>query len=95
MRTITGLVRIALATVMAASNGPTTDGSIPWQDRSGQAALVACTLLALITFFTSHSHVDILAHASVEINQQIKIPLLVAALALLVGEDEVCSEGVV
>jgi len=42
-----------------------------------------------------HSHVDIPAHVSIAVNQQIGIPLLLAALAALFGEDEVFSEGVV
>ena len=46
-------------------------------------------------FFTSYGHVDIPAHVSVEVNQQIGIPLLLTAPAALVGEDEVFSEGVV
>jgi hypothetical protein len=64
-------------------------------DRSGQAAFVAGSLVVLLTFFTSYSHVDIPAHISFEVNQQIGIPLLLAALAALVGEDEVFSVGVV
>ena len=35
------------------------------------------------------------AHASIAVNQRIRIPLLLAALAALVGVDEVFSEGVV
>ena len=80
---------------MVQSNAPTTEVYFPWLDRSGQAALVASSLVVLITFFTSHSHVDIPAHESVTVNQQIGIPLLLAALAALVGEDEVFSEGLV
>ena len=37
-----------------------------------------------IGFFTSYSHVDIPSHESVAINQQIGIPLLLAAMAALV-----------
>ena len=80
---------------MAQSNAPTTEVPFPWLDRSGQAALLAGSLVVLITFFTSYSHVDIPAHESVSVNQQIGIPLLLAALAALFGEDEVFSEGVV
>jgi hypothetical protein len=53
MRTITGSVRIAVATVIEASNAPTAEVPLPWLDRSGQAALVAGSLVVLITFFTS------------------------------------------
>ena len=41
----------------------------------------ACFAIGL---FTSYSHVDIPSHESVAINQQIGIPLLLAALAALV-----------
>jgi len=95
MRTIAGSVRIAVATVMEASNAPTTGVPFPWLDRSGQAALVAGSLVVLFTFFTSYSHVDIPSHDSVAVNQQIGIPLLLADLEALVGEDEAFSEGVV
>jgi hypothetical protein len=74
MRTIAGSVRIAVATVMEASNAPTAEVPFPWLDRSGQAALVAGSLVVLITFFTSKSHVNIPSHASIAVNQQIGIP---------------------
>jgi len=38
---------------MAQSNAPTTEVPFPWLDRSGQAALLAGSLVVLITFFTS------------------------------------------
>ena len=78
---------------MAQSNAPTTEVPFPWLDRSGQAALVAGSLVVLITFFTSYSHVDIPAHESVTVNQQIGIPLLLAALAALVGEVKLASNN--
>ena len=78
---------------MAQSNTSTTEVPFPWLDRSGQAALVACSLVVLITFFTSYSHVDIPAHESVTVNQQIGIPLLLAALAALVGEVKLASNN--
>ncbi|MCX5948560.1 MAG: hypothetical protein NTY67_10375 [Cyanobacteria bacterium] len=65
----------------------------PWLDRSGLAALLAGTLIILITFFTSYSHVDIPAHDSIQVNQQIGIPLLVAALAALFGEVKLASHN--
>ena len=67
---------------------------MPWLDQFGLAALLAGSLLVLIRFFTSYSHVDIPAHESIAVNQEIGIPLLLAALAALVGVDEVFSEGV-
>ena len=63
---------------MAQSQGLTTEESFPWLDQSGLAALLAGSFVVLITFFTSYSHVDIPSHESVEINQQIGIPLLLA-----------------
>ena len=80
---------------MAQSKNLITEEPIPWIDQSGLSVLVAGTLVVLITFFTSYSHVDIPSHISIEVNQQIGIPLLLAALAALVGEDEVFSVGVV
>jgi hypothetical protein len=65
----------------------------PWLDRSGLAALLAGTLIILITFFTSYSHVDIPAHDSIQVNQQIGVPLLIAALAALFGEVKLASHN--
>ncbi|MCX5953129.1 MAG: hypothetical protein NTZ40_06470 [Cyanobacteria bacterium] len=93
MRTIDGPLRIALATVMEAKKDLTTEEPIPWLDQSGLAALLAGSLVVLITFFTSYSHVDIPAHDSVAVNQQIGIPLLLAALAALVGEVKLASNA--
>jgi hypothetical protein len=92
MRTIAGPLRIALATVMSQSNDLTTEEPIPWLDQSGLAALVAGSLVVLIT---SYSHVESPTQASIAVNQQIGIPLLHAALAALVGVDVVFSVGVV
>ena len=75
---------IALATVMSASKDLTTEDPFPWLDQSGLAAQLAGSLVVLITFFTSYSHVDLPAHESVAVHQQIGIPLLLAALAALV-----------
>jgi hypothetical protein len=71
MRTIAGPLRIALVAVMAQSKDLTTEELIPWLDQSGLAALVAGSLVVLIT---SYSHVDIPAQASIAVNQQIGIP---------------------
>ena len=79
----------------AHNNGLTAKDPYPWLERSGLAALLAGSMLVLITFFTFYSHVDIPAHASIAVNQQIRIPLLSAALAALVGVDVVFSVGVV
>jgi hypothetical protein len=57
------------------------------------AALLAGTLILLITFFTSYSHVDIPAYGSIQVNQQIGISLLFAALAALFGEVKLASNG--
>ena len=59
---------------------------MPWLDQFGLAALLAGSLLVLIRFFTSYSHVDSPAHESIAVNQEIGIPLLLAALAALAGE---------
>ena len=69
---------------MSESKGLTAEEPFPWLDQSGLAALLAGSLVVLINFFTSYSHVDIPSHESVAINQQIGIPLLLAALAALV-----------
>jgi len=82
-----------LATVNAHGNSLTAEESIPWLDRSGLAALLAGTLIILITFFTSYSHVDIPAYHSIAVNQQIGISLLIAALAALVGEIKLASNN--
>jgi hypothetical protein len=82
-----------LATVITQDKGLISEEPIPWLDRSGLAALLAGTLVVLITFFTSYSHVDIPAHASIRLNQQIGIPLLLAALAALVGEVKLASNN--
>jgi len=90
MRAIAGPLRIALATVLAQSKDLTTEEPIPWLDQSGLAALVAGSLVVL---FTSYSHVDSPAQASIAVNQQIGIPLLLAALAALVGEIKLASNA--
>jgi len=65
----------------------------PLLDRSGIAALLAGTLIILITLFTSYSHVDIPGHGSLPIHQQIGVPLLVAALAALSCEVKLASNS--
>jgi hypothetical protein len=78
---------------MEAIKDLTTEEPIPWLDQSDLAALVAGSLVVLISFFSSYSHVDIPAHASIAVNQQIGIPLLLAALAALVGEVKLASNA--
>ena len=82
-----------LVTVMEESIGETAQEPFPWLDRAGLAALLAGTLVLLITFFTSYSHVDIPAYGSIQVNQQIGISLLFAALAALFGEVKLASNG--
>jgi hypothetical protein len=82
-----------LVTVMEESIGETAQEPFPWLDRAGLAALLAGTLILLITFFTSYSHVDIPAYGSIQVNQQIGISLLFAALAALFGEVKLASNG--
>ena len=82
-----------LATVMVEAIGLAQKEPFPWLDRAGLAALLAGTLILLITFFTSYSHVDIPAHGSIQVNQQIGISLLFAALAALFGEVKLASNG--
>ena len=93
MRTIAEVVRSGLAMLTAQNKGPTATDPYPWLDRSGLAALMAGSLLVLITCFTSYSHVDIPSHASIAVNQQIGIPLLLAALAALFGEVKLASNN--
>jgi hypothetical protein len=79
--------------VMMEAIGETAQEPFPWLDRAGLAALLAGTLILLITFFTSYSHVDIPAQGSIQVNQQIGISLLFAALAALFGEVKLASNG--
>ena len=83
-----GLVMVMLEAIGLAQKEP-----FPWLDRAGLAALLAGTLILLITFFTSYSHVDIPAQGSIQVNQQIGISLLFAALAALFGEVKLASNG--
>jgi hypothetical protein len=78
---------------MAESKDLMTAEPYPWLDQFVLAALVAGTLVGLIAFFTSYSHVNIPSHISIAVNQQIGIPLLLAALAQLVGEVKLASNN--
>jgi hypothetical protein len=62
-------------------------------DPAGWASLAAGLLVILITFFTSYSHVDLFGFLQFKVNQQIGIPLLLAAMAALVGEVKLASNS--
>jgi len=70
----------------------TEESSAPL-DSTGWASLVAGLLVALITFFTSYSHVNLFGILQFKVNQQIGIPLLLAAMAALVGEVKLASNN--
>ena len=57
-------------------------------DRQGWITVFAALLLALITLFTSYTHVDLLGAASIELPQQAGIPCILAALATAVAEAQ-------
>ena len=65
----------------------------PSLDPMGWASLAAGFLVALITFFTSYSHVDLFGFLHFTVNQQIGIPLLLAAMAALFGEVKLASNN--
>jgi ABC-type phosphate transport system auxiliary subunit len=52
---------------------------VPLLDRNGLASLIGGLLVILITFFTSYGHVDLFGHLRFAVDQQIGIPLLLAA----------------
>jgi hypothetical protein len=56
-------------------------------------SLAAGLLVILITFFTSYSHVNLFGVLRFKVNQQIGIPLLLAAMAALVGEVKLASNS--
>jgi hypothetical protein len=62
-------------------------------DSMGWASLAAGLLVVLITFFTSYSHVDFLGFLHFKVDQQIGIPLLLAALAPLFVEVKLASNS--
>jgi hypothetical protein len=65
----------------------------PPLDPAGWVSLAAGVLVILITFFTSYSHVDLFGYLHFKVNQQIGIPLLLAAVAALVGEVKLASNN--
>jgi len=80
-----GLIADPRAAVAAESSPPL--------DPMGWASLAAGLLVALITFFTSYSHVDLFGFLHFTVNQQIGIPLLLAAMAALFGEVKLASNN--
>jgi hypothetical protein len=70
----------------------TEESSAPL-DPTGWASLAASLLVALITFFTSYSHVNLFGILQFKIDQQIGIPLLLTAMAALVGEVKLASNN--
>jgi hypothetical protein len=70
----------------------TEESSAPL-DPTGWASLAAGLLVALITFFTSYSHVSLFGILQFKIDQQIRIPLLLTAMAALVGEVKLASNN--
>jgi len=78
---------------MAENEAPVSSAQpdpFPFLDRAGSASLVGGCLVVLITFLISYSHVDLLG-IRFNVNQQIGIPVLVAAVAALVGEVKLAS----
>ena len=67
--------------------------NVPPLDPAGWVSLAAGVLIILITFFTSYSHVDLFGFLHFKVNQQIGIPLLLAAMAALVGEVKLASNS--
>jgi len=65
----------------------------PPLDPAGWVSLAAGVLIILITFFTSYSHVDLFGFLHFRVNQQIGIPLLLAAVAALAGEVKLASNN--
>jgi len=74
-------------------HGLTAEDPFPWLDQSGLAALLAGSFVVLIKFFTTYSHVDFPANASIAVTQKIGIPLFFAALAAFVGEVKLVSNA--
>ena len=81
--------------VLSDSESGNTDsaGVFPPLDPVGWVSLAAGLLVILITFFTSYSHVDLFGFLHFKINQQLGIPLLLAAMAALVGEVKLASNN--
>jgi hypothetical protein len=78
-------------TTEAANTG--SGDNAPPLDPAGWVSLAAGLLVILITFFTSYSHVDLFGFLRFKVNQQIGVPLLLAAVAALVGEVKLASNS--
>ena len=68
-------------------------GNAPPLDPAGWASLAAGVLIVLITFFTFYNHVNLFGFLQFKVNQQIGIPLLLAAMAALAGEAKLASNS--
>ena len=81
--------------VFSDSESENTDsaGDFPPLNPAGWVSLAAGVLIILITFFTSYNHVDLFGFLHFKVNQQIGIPLLLAAMAALVGEVKLASNN--
>lgn len=91
--TISDGFELGVATVMEENEAPVSSGQpdpFPFLDRAGYASLVGGLLVVLITFLTSYSHVEFLG-IRFNVNQQIGVPVLLAAVAALVGEVKLAS----
>jgi len=60
-------------------------------DLQGWITVIGGFLLGLITLFTGYDHVDLFGRATVRINQQIGLLVLIASLATLVVEAQLAS----
>ena len=60
-------------------------------DQQGWITIVAGLLLALITLFTSYSHVDIPGFGAIGFNQQVGLPFILASLAALVVDAQLAT----
>ena len=60
-------------------------------DQQGWITIVAGLLLALITLFTSYSHVDIPDFGAIGLNQQVGLPCILASLAAFVVDAQLAT----
>lgn len=60
-------------------------------DQQGWLTLIASCLIALITLFTSYSHVDIPGLGTISLNQQVGVFFIAASLATLAGDAQLAS----
>ena len=60
-------------------------------DLQGWITVIGGFLLGLITLFTGYDHVDLFGRATVRINQQVGLLVLLASLATLVVEAQLAS----